>query len=152
MAGAYARVHVSKDATLILTGGLYQMRSLDVDQAATVIFRAATELRIEGELDTDNKAKMILDPNAWMLKASDVVIYVEGDDSACGHDGWDWESGDWGSPAIAHIGENNVIQANIFAPQGTVRIKSKTQATGAFIGEHVRIGQNVTLKLDSAFK
>ncbi|HXI27375.1 MAG TPA: HYR domain-containing protein, partial [Vicinamibacterales bacterium] len=89
-AGAYARVHVSKDATLILTGGLYQMRSLDVDQSATVIFRAATELRIEGELDTDNKAKMILDPNAWMLKASDVVIYVEGDDSACGHDGWDW--------------------------------------------------------------
>jgi len=54
--------------------------------------------------------------------------------------------------AVVHVGENNVLQANIYAPRGTVRIKSKTQATGAFLGDHVRIGQNVTLRLDSAFK
>jgi hypothetical protein len=151
-AGAYRRVHVATNATLILTGGVYQMRSLDVDASATIIFRGAAELRIATELDTDNKARMILDPAASGLKASDVVLYVGGSDDSCGHDGHDAESGDNGSAAAVHVGENNVVQANIYAPRGTVRIKSKTQATGAFIGEHVRIGQNVTLRLDSAFK
>jgi hypothetical protein len=151
-AGAYRQVHVGSNATLILTGGLYQMRSLDVDASATVVFRGATEIRIATELDTDNRARLILDPAASGLKASDVIVYVGGADDSCGHDGRDAESGDGGSAAAVHVGENNVVQANIYAPRGTVRIKSKTQATGAFIGEHVRIGQNVTLRLDSAFK
>jgi hypothetical protein len=151
-AGAYRKVHVANNATLVLTGGVYQMRSLDVDASATVIFRGATEIRIATELDTDNKARMILDPAASGLKASDVVIYVGGADDSCGHGGHDAESGDDGSAAVVHVGENNVVQANIYAPRGTIRIKSKTQATGAFVGSHVRIGQNVTLRLDSAFK
>jgi hypothetical protein len=151
-AGAYRKVHVATNATLVLTGGVYQMRSLDVDASATVIFRGATEIRIATELDTDNRARLILDPAASGLKASDVVVYVGGTDDNCGHDGRDAESGDGGSAAAVHVGENNVVQANIYAPRGTVRIKSQTQATGAFIGEHVRIGQNVTLRLDSAFK
>jgi len=150
--GAYRKVHVATNGTLILTGGVYQLQSLDVDASATVIVRGATEIRVATELDTDNKARMILDPAASGLKASDVVVYVGGADTNCGHDGRDAESGDGGSAAVVHIGENNIVQANIYAPRGTVRIKSKTVATGAFIGEHVRIGQNVTLRLDSAFK
>jgi acyl-[acyl carrier protein]--UDP-N-acetylglucosamine O-acyltransferase len=54
--------------------------------------------------------------------------------------------------AAVHIGQSNVVQANIYAAHGTVWLKSKTQATGAFIGGHVRIGQNVTPTLDSAFR
>jgi hypothetical protein len=42
-AGNYGSVPVSTGATLILTGGLYQMLSLDVDPQATVIFHSATE-------------------------------------------------------------------------------------------------------------
>ena len=44
------------------------------------------------------------------------------------------------------------MQANIYAANGTVWLMSKTKATGSFIGVHVRIGQNVTLTLDSAFR
>ena len=51
-----------------------------------------------------------------------------------------------------HIGTQSVVQANIYALNGTVWLKSKTQATGSFIGVHVRIGVNVTLTLDSKFK
>jgi hypothetical protein len=51
-----------------------------------------------------------------------------------------------------HIGTENIVQANIYAANGTVWLKSKTQATVAFIGVHVRIGVNVQLTLDSAFK
>ena len=150
--GAYGNVHVSARGTLILTPGVYHMISLDVDQAATVIYRGVTELRIKDELDTANKAKIIADPSAVGVKASNLVIYVAGSNDRCGHDGGDDESGDRGGHTVAHIGENNVLAANIYAPNGTIWIKSKTQATGAFVGDDVWIGHNVTLSLDSAFR
>ncbi len=51
-----------------------------------------------------------------------------------------------------NIGAQNIVQANIYAARGTVWLKSKTRASGAFVGVHVRIGVNVELTLDSAFK
>ena len=150
-AGAYGKVHVAQGATLVLTGGLYQMLSLDVDEQATVLFRGPSELRIKTELDTNNKSKLVLDQSVAGLKASQMVIYVEGADQACAHDGRDEDGRDNGAASV-HIGEQNVIQANIRALNGTLWIKSKTQATGAFIGRHVRIGQSATLTLDSAWR
>ena len=149
-AGSYGAVNVERGATLILTGGLYQMRSLDVDQQATVLFRGATEIRVKTELETNARAKLILDPSVAGLRASQMVIYVEGADSVCRHTDRDEDDDDNG-PAAVHIGQQNVVQANIYAPNGTVWLKSRTQATGAFIGGHTRIGQRVTLTLDSAF-
>jgi hypothetical protein len=135
-----------------LSGGLYQLSSLDVDQSATVLFHAATEIRIKTELDTGAKSKLILDPSVTGLKASQMVINVAGDDSVCQHSGIDAPDRDTGGPVVAHIGESNVVQANIYAPNGTVWLKSKTQATGAFIGFHVRIGIDVQLALDNVFR
>jgi hypothetical protein len=79
------------------------------------------------------------------------VIYVAGIDGVCQHDGIDAGDGDIGGPVVAHIGEDNVVQANIYAPNGTVWLKSNTQAVGAFIGVRVRIGSGVQLTLNSAF-
>jgi hypothetical protein len=53
--------------------------------------------------------------------------------------------------AGSSTGSCDTVQANIYALNGTVWLKSKTQATGAFIGQHLRIGQRVKLALDSAF-
>ena len=83
--------------------------------------------------------------------ASQMIFYVEGSDTACQHNRRD-DDGDAHGAAAVHIGQNNVVQANIYAAHGTVWLMSKTQATGAFIGLHVRIGQHVTLTLDSAFR
>jgi YVTN family beta-propeller protein len=150
-AGSYGSVHVSRGATLILPGGLYQLRSLDVDQSATVLFHAAAEIRIKTELDTGATSKLVLDPSVTGLTASQIVIYVAGIDGVCHHDGIDAGDGDIGGPVAAHIGEGNVVQANIYAPNGTVWLKSNTQAAGGFIGFHVRIGIGVQLTLNSAF-
>ena len=95
---------------------------------------------------------MIPDPAVAGLKASSLIIYVAGTDDRCRHDGWDSEGNDFGGGAVAHIGENNVVAANIYAPRGTIWIKSRTQATGAFVGDDVRVGQSVKLTLDSAFQ
>jgi hypothetical protein len=150
--GKYRRIHVRRGGTLILTGGLYQVMTMDVDGQATVLFRAASELRIKGELDTDAQARVGIDPTVAGLTASSVLILVEAADGNCQHDsshGWD---GDDGGQAAVHFGADNVIQANVYAPNGQIWVKARTVATGAFIGARVRIGEQVRLTLDSAFK
>jgi hypothetical protein len=140
--GAYGSVRVGNGAVLILTGGLYQLRSLDLDPKATVLFNAATEVRLGLGLNTAANARIIANPANPRLGASHLVVYAAGGGDA------DEAAGE----ATVRIGEGNVIQANILALRGTLRIQAKTQATGAFIGRHVDIGSDVTLMLDSAFR
>ncbi|HVZ19652.1 MAG TPA: choice-of-anchor tandem repeat GloVer-containing protein [Vicinamibacterales bacterium] len=151
-AGNYGRVHVTNGATLTLTGGLYQIASLDVDQMATVIFHGAVDLRIDGTLDADAAARLIVDPSVAGLRASQVLISVlNGDDDRCHNRQTDAFDNDFGGPAAVNIGERAVVQANIYAPNGTLWLKSRVQATGAFVAGRVRVGSGVTLTLDSAF-
>jgi hypothetical protein len=149
--GAYGAVQVAAGGTLVLNGGLYQVESVDLGASATIVFRAATELRVKTELDSRAKAKLIVDPSVPGLKASQVVIYVAGRDED-GHRLEADDDGDDAGPVTVHIGAQSVVQANIYAARGTVWLKSKTRATGAFIGVHVRVGVNAELTLDSAFK
>jgi len=150
-AGAYGDVRVESGATLVLTGGLYQVRSLGVGQNATIRFRAATELRIKTDLDTAAKARLILDPGVTGLRASQMVIYVEGTDETGRRGDRDDDGDDHGASAVS-LGSENRVQANIYAPNGTIWMRSRMQGTGAFIGAHLRVGQQSTLTLDSAFK
>jgi hypothetical protein len=85
--GRYGRVQVKQKATLILSGGTYELYSLDIDQDATVLFRGPIELRIKTELDTGSKSKMILDQSIAGLSAAQILIYVAGGDHDCQHDG-----------------------------------------------------------------
>jgi PKD repeat protein len=148
--GTYGTVHVGANATLTLATGVYQMVALDLDQGASVVVSGTgvTELRIETELHTTGKAQI----NAGRtVTASRLVIYVAGVDAACQASEPD-DDGDNPGPVAVHIGAQSNVQANIYALNGTVWLKSKTQATGAFLGVHVRIGMNATIALDSAFK
>jgi hypothetical protein len=148
--GAYGDVRVGAGGTLIVSGGLYQVESIDLDAGATIVFHAATELRVRTEFDTGAKAKLVLDPAVAGLAASQVVIYVAGRDEDCRR--FDADDDDDAGPVTVHIGAQSVVQANIYAAYGTVWLKPHTRATGAFLGEHVRIGVDVELTLDSAFK
>jgi hypothetical protein len=149
-AGRYRRVLVRQGGTLILTGGLYQAQSLDLESQATMSVKAAAEVRVKNDLGTDARAKIVAHASAPTLRASQIVIYVAGIDDDCGRDGRG-SDGDEPGPTVVHIGEQNTIQANIYAPRGTVWLRAKTVATGAFVGESVRVGEQVELRLDSAF-
>jgi hypothetical protein len=149
-AGRYAAVKVATGATLVLTGGLYEINTLALDPSATVLFKAATQLRIQTELGSGHKARLILDPSVAGLRASQMMIYVGGADPEASAAQAD-DDGDNGGPVSVHLGTQNVVQANIYAGNGTIWLKSMTQATGAFIGLHVRVGIGVRLTLDSGF-
>jgi hypothetical protein len=149
--GAYGRVHVRQQGTLILTGGVYHAATLDLETGATVVIQGRSDLRIQHELATASRARVIVDSSVPGLRASSVLIHVGGDDASGEHDGKDAGADD-GAPTSVHIGEQNVVHANVYAPNGTVWLKARTVATGAFIGKRVRVGERVQLTLDSAFR
>jgi len=49
------------------------------------------------------------------------------------------------------IGTNNLLNVNLYAPNGTTWLQDSTQATGAFLGKDIDVGINVQVQLDSAF-
>jgi hypothetical protein len=52
----------------------------------------------------------------------------------------------------ASFGVSSIVEANVYAANGTVWLEAGSQAAGAFIGARVRIGVGARIALDSAFK
>lgn len=152
--GSYRKITVKQGGTLILTGGTYQVSTLDIRENTNILFKGKSEVRVKSEMDTDAKTYIGPDPSAPALQAHDIVFYLEGTD-----DKGRWHDDDHGpgkkdeevSPTVVQIGVKNTLLANIYAPNGTVWLKEGTKGTGAFIGKRVRIGEKVELTLDSAF-
>ena len=68
--GSYGKVRVSGGATLTLSGGLYQIASLDVDQSATVVFAAAVDLIATGDF---GRMVCLMNSNVESCDISDAV-------------------------------------------------------------------------------
>jgi len=144
--GSYDSITVKEGGTLILTGGVYHVNTLDIRGKTDILFRAPSQLRVKNEMDTDAGTYIGPDPSLPGLTASDIVIYVAGGDDKGRRHG-DEDVG----PTAVQIGEKNTVVANIYAPNGTIHIRAGTKATGAFIGKRVIIGEKVELTLKSAF-
>jgi carbonic anhydrase/acetyltransferase-like protein (isoleucine patch superfamily) len=148
--GAYGHVQVQHGATLVLTGGLYQFASLALEADATLVYRAAAEIRIGGDLETG--ARAVIAPDAAGLAAASLKIEVDG----CEESDHRWIRHDRRhlprpARAAVRIGAMNTIQANVLALESGITIGARTEATGAFIGDEVFVGPQVRLRLDSAF-
>jgi hypothetical protein len=140
--GQYGPVTVRSKATLILTGGTYHIENLDLGHKANVLFRGPSDVVINGRLRPGTQAEIGPDTNSG-IEARDVRIFVHGingDDGALAS-----------KPKAAVIGKNNLLRASLYVPNGTLRIRAGTSATGAFIGKDVRIGRDVSVTLDPGF-
>jgi hypothetical protein len=150
--GAYGHVRVGRGGTLVLTSGLYQFASLTLDGDASLVYRAKTEIRIEGDLETGERAVIAPDTTVSGLTAASLMIEVQGSEEA-GHRWIARAAKHLPRPARAavRIGPMSRIYANVLAPKSGISIGAKTDATGAFIGADVFVGPQVTLRLRSAF-
>lgn len=150
-AGSYGTISVGPQATLILSGGTYQVASLDIRQDARVLFRGPSQVLVKNEMDANARSYIGPDPGVAGLRARDIRIVVAGADDKGRRHSEDRGSEEEVSPTVVQIGEVSIIKANVYAVNGTVWLKAKSEATGAFIGRRVRIGEKVTLDLDSGF-
>ncbi len=139
-AGGYGDITVHAGGALRLSGGNYNIKSLAVKRQGRVLFDDFTQVRIAGRLHTE--ADAVIQPSATSSEdACGLVLYVAGINGDSGHLS--------AKPQAAQIGINNVVQANIYAPNGTLQVQASTRATGAFMGQDVEIGAGVRLTLDS---
>ncbi|QQS46520.1 MAG: hypothetical protein IPM66_21890 [Acidobacteriota bacterium] len=145
-AGSYGDLVVRQRAKVTFTGGVYHFQSWDVGQQAELHFLAPTEIRIAGRLSVDQRSYIgpFLDPAAapW-LTARDIVIFVAGRNGGSGALGAD--------PKAAIFGQFTTLRANVVVPNGTLLLRQRTEATGAFFGKWIQAGQQVRLMLESRF-
>lgn len=132
--GNYGDVVVMPNAKLIFTGGVYNLNSLDARDGSKLYFNAASEVRIEEDFCMGLNGKIQPKPGSG-IHASDIIFYVKGSDN----------------PASVVMDYNVNVKANIYAPNGTIWLKTNVNAEGAFIGEKIKVGLNVVIKWKSAF-
>jgi hypothetical protein len=141
-AGSYRDVVLKQKSTLILNGGTYNLRNLEVGQDTKVLFKAASVVRIAEKFALDQKS--ILGPDTGSgIGAKDIVLYVNGINGNNGNLN--------ANPDAAKIGQDCMVQANFYVPNGTLSILQKAIVTGAFLARDVLVGENAELNLASRF-
>lgn len=142
-AGSYGLLKASAGATITFTGGVYNFQEWDLGLNTSVYFAAPTEIRIADKLRVEQGSYVGPAPSATDLDATDIVIYVTGQNGSSGLLG--------GTPKAAHFGINSTVIANVYAPSGTLWIRQGSTARGAFLGRWVDIGIGVQVTLESGF-
>ena len=142
-AGSYGVLKARKRAVVTLTGGVYHFQSWNIRADAKVYVTAPVEIRVEDHLETRNNVVVGPAPSAPLLTAADVVIIGTGINGTTGAIN--------AKPEAVRIGIDSTIRANIYAPNGLLRIKTNSVATGAFVGKWVRMGNGGTITLEGGF-
>jgi hypothetical protein len=138
-AGNYGKLTLSSNAQLRLTGGTYSFSGIELKNGSALAFESAATVVVSGRVLVGNGATV--GPTAGSgIEPRDVVL------TALGTDGPAKKPGD-----AFTIGGMATVNADAYAPFGTISIGSFTQATGAFIGRWVVVADNVTLALSSSF-
>lgn len=140
--GSYGDVTVHKGATLVLTGGRYDMRSLEVKSKGRVVIEAGSDIRIAERMKTGRRS--YFGPGSGSgIAAHDIIVYV------AGHNG---KHRKWFSRRKAvRIGSRSAVFANVYAANGTIWIRHDSRATGSFIACEVVVGVRTQVTLDSYF-
>ncbi|MCI0581833.1 MAG: Ig-like domain-containing protein, partial [Chloroflexi bacterium] len=139
--GDYGDVTVGRDGTLVFSGGQYNVRSIDADRGAALLFRGPALVRVEGRLSSDRD--VVVGPEAGSgTPVNELVFYVAGLNGGLGPLDF---------PLAAELHHDNDFQASIYAPNGTLRIGHFSDVTGAFLARDVLVENQARATLDSYF-
>ncbi|HEX2644081.1 MAG TPA: cadherin-like domain-containing protein, partial [Thermoanaerobaculia bacterium] len=141
-AGSYLDLVVGRKGVVTFTGGTYHFRSVTIDREAKLIFNAASQIRVQQKLST-GILTTIGPATGASFDASSLIFYIGGANGTTG--------GLTETPRAVEISADNVLKANVYAPNGTIWLKDRTQATGAFLAKDVLIGPDAQVTLDSFY-
>jgi hypothetical protein len=147
--GVYRRVRIRNKGTLILTGGVYDIRDFDAGSKTTILIQDATTLRISGRFSIGSESEFGPEAGATigasdiLVDASDILIFVEGANGKKG------KVND--KPAAVDVGQKSTFDGNIYAENGTIRLRQKSRYTGSFIGRWISVDSKSDVYLDSGW-
>ncbi len=142
-AGRYGRLKARPGAIVTLSGGLYHFQEWDIREDAQVLATKAVEIRVKSQIDTRRHTVVGPAPGAGTLTAADVLIIGTGINGTTG-------SID-DTPEAVKFGEGSKVRAKVYAPNGLLRFRAESRATGAFVGKWVRMGNHSTIALEGGF-
>jgi hypothetical protein len=141
--GTYRDLIIGRKATVTFTGGTYHFHSIRTsDIQAKLLFSAASTVRVQQTFKTLGTTT-IGPASGASVTASGIVFYIGGINGTGG--------GISETPKAVEIGTDNVLTANIYAPNGTLWIADRTQARGSFFGRDVLVGPDVQVTLQPAW-
>lgn len=141
-AGDYGNIVVGDGATLTFMGGVYNVRNIAAGIGARLDFLAAAQVRVQNRFSTLQNSRVGSAAGAGVL-AREVIFFVGGINGTTG------ALGD--EPRAADIGRLNVVGANFYVPNGTIRMRRDTMATGAFMARDVLVENSCRLTRDNFF-
>lgn len=139
-AGSYRDLIVGRKGVVTFTGGIYHFRSIRIDREAKIWFSAAAEVRVQQKLSTRQTTSMAPATGAPINEA-DVIFYVAGINGTGG--------GLAETPKAVEIGVDNVLNANVYSPNGTLWLGDRTRARGSLFGHDVQVGIDAQVELRS---
>ncbi|GJL60996.1 MAG: hypothetical protein NPIRA03_38530 [Nitrospirales bacterium] len=142
-AGRYGRLKARPGAIVTLSGGLYHFQEWDIREDAQVLATKAVEIRVKGQIDTRRHTVVGPAPDAATLTAADILIIGIGTNGTTGAID--------GTPEAVKFGEGTKVRAKVYAPNGLLRFRAESRATGAFVGKWVRMGNHSTIALEGGF-
>ena len=128
--GAYGAVQVN--GTLTLSGGTYQIVSLEIGTAGRVEATSGVQLRIQGHLHLGPSAHLRTNP---VGSARDLLVEVAGND---------------GTTAVI-VDSDTELHALVSAPTGTLVFHPRTSARGAFVAHDMQINADALVVYESGF-
>ncbi|HKV10608.1 MAG TPA: hypothetical protein VJ725_20875, partial [Thermoanaerobaculia bacterium] len=141
-AGSYRDLIVGRKGTVTFTGGTYHFRTVQIDREAKLYFSAASTVRVQQKMSL-LQTSTLKPATGATIDASDIVFHIAGSNGTTGTLA--------ATPKTVEIGVDNVIWANIYAPNGTIWMKDRTQVRGVLLGKDVQLGPDVQVTLDSSF-
>ncbi|HEV8240637.1 MAG TPA: hypothetical protein VGS57_14805 [Thermoanaerobaculia bacterium] len=148
-AGDYGHVSVAATGKLVLSGGIYNVSDVTTASVtgcnypcASIEATAGSDVRMAGRL-TVATSSFVGPQSGSAVDAAQIVFYVGGINGATGVLG--------ATPSAASVGRFTHLQANVYAPNGSVLVERDVVARGALVGRDVRLGQSTTLEVASYF-
>ena len=147
-AGDHGAITVATGGTLIFTGGIYNLQSLQAGPGTQLLFQSPAELRVAGQLRTE--ADTFIGPAPGVTTnpptAAHLVVFVAGKNGRGGLLAFPDTL-----PSAVTLGERNAVHATVWALNGTVHLLPDTDAEGALWGRDVWLEERVQLGWNSFF-
>lgn len=140
--GEYGGLTIGDGGTLRLSGGIYDVRSIAMGAGSHLLFAAPSQVRVAASFFSDRGAEIGPDVGV-SLAAHNLVFYVAGPNGPGG--------GLLTTPLAAELGEESRVQANFYVPNGTLALRQRSDATGAFLARDLLVENQAHVALDSFF-
>lgn len=126
--GSYQDILLEKDARLVLVGGTYNLRKLELKENSVLVYSSTTTLNVKQELKTRQHIAVLPGQN---LASDDLQI-------------------NFPDEKPVHFGSDSFLNFKLRAPNANVKLGERTTFRGQVLAREIKVNKNSILSRDSS--